>query len=306
MNIIHLKYAIEVSKAGSINKASESLGMAQPNISRAIKDLESDVGITIFDRSAKGMNLTPEGKEFIDNAQKILYQLNELESRYKNGFAGRQKFSVSAPRASYIAEAFARFSVNIDKGSAEISLKETGAFNTLKNVVSSDCKLGIVRYEESAERFFNEIFEEKNLVREDIAEFEYVIVANKESSLAEKEAVYQADLAEKIQITHRDPYAATVSVTEGQKDELGENSNRCIYILDTAAQFELMAENSNTFMWMSPAPKKLLNRYDLIQRSCADGGKKYKDVLVYRKDYKMTELDKLFIELLRASANECL
>ena len=110
MNIIHLKYAIEVAKVGSINKASENLGMAQPNISRAIKDLEADVGIAIFDRSTKGMNLTPEGKEFIAYAQKVLYQLDELENMYKGVAAGRQKFSVSTPRAGYIAEAFSDFS----------------------------------------------------------------------------------------------------------------------------------------------------------------------------------------------------
>ena len=67
--------AIEVAKVGSINKASENLGMAQPNISRALKDLEADVGINIFDRSSKGMNLTPEGKEFIAYAQQIIYHL---------------------------------------------------------------------------------------------------------------------------------------------------------------------------------------------------------------------------------------
>ena len=55
MNILHMKYAVEVARAGSINKAAETLIIAQPNLSRAIKELESDLGITIFDRSAKGM-----------------------------------------------------------------------------------------------------------------------------------------------------------------------------------------------------------------------------------------------------------
>ena len=65
MNILHMKYAVEVAKAGSINKASENLLIAQPNLSRSIKELETDLGISIFDRSAKGMVLTPDGEEFI-------------------------------------------------------------------------------------------------------------------------------------------------------------------------------------------------------------------------------------------------
>ena len=62
MNILHMKYAVEVAKVGSLNKAAESLYVALPNISRSIKELEADLGITVFDRTAKGMVLTPEGE----------------------------------------------------------------------------------------------------------------------------------------------------------------------------------------------------------------------------------------------------
>ena len=53
MNILHMKYAVEIAKVGSINKASEVLLIAQPNFSRSIKELESDLGITIFSRTSK-------------------------------------------------------------------------------------------------------------------------------------------------------------------------------------------------------------------------------------------------------------
>lgn len=75
MNILHMKYAVEIAKVGSINKASETLLMAQPNLSRSIKELEADLGITIFDRTSKGMLLTPEGEEFIGYAKNILPSL---------------------------------------------------------------------------------------------------------------------------------------------------------------------------------------------------------------------------------------
>lgn len=68
MNLLHMKHAIEVAKAGSLSKASEVLLIAAPNISRSIKELENDLGITIFDRTQNGMKLTPEGEEFINFA----------------------------------------------------------------------------------------------------------------------------------------------------------------------------------------------------------------------------------------------
>ena len=94
MNILHMKYAVEVAKAGSINKASETLLIAQPNLSRSIKELESDMGIMIFDRSAKGMFLTPEGEEFIGRAKKILEEIEDVENMYRGG-AVKRKFSVA-------------------------------------------------------------------------------------------------------------------------------------------------------------------------------------------------------------------
>ena len=80
MNLLHLKYAVEVEKTGSINKAAENLYMNQPNLSRAIKELENSIGITIFERSARGMSITAEGEEFLRYAKKIISQVDEIEA----------------------------------------------------------------------------------------------------------------------------------------------------------------------------------------------------------------------------------
>ena len=77
-----MKYAVEVAKAGSLNKAAETLLIAAPNVSRSIKELEADIGISIFERTAKGMELTPEGEEFINYAKGILSQIDEVENFY--------------------------------------------------------------------------------------------------------------------------------------------------------------------------------------------------------------------------------
>ena len=79
-----MKYAVEVARIGSINKAAEELYIAQSNLSRCIKDLEADLGIVIFDRSFRGMVLTPEGEKFIHYAQKVLNQIDDIENMYKN------------------------------------------------------------------------------------------------------------------------------------------------------------------------------------------------------------------------------
>ena len=105
-----MKQALEVAKSGSINKAAEVLLVAAPNISRSIKELESDLGITIFERTQNGMKLTPDGEEFLDFAKSIVGQIDRVENYYKKGHPRKQTFSLSAPRASYVCEAFAEFS----------------------------------------------------------------------------------------------------------------------------------------------------------------------------------------------------
>ena len=181
MNILHLKYAVEIAKIGSINKASESLLIAQPNLSRSIKELEADLGITIFDRSAKGMTLTPEGEEFIGYATEILNQINDVEQMYRNGLPKKQKFSISVPRASYISDAFAKFSVSIDSNPAELFYKETNSYRAIKNILDSDYKLGIIRYAENFDKYFKEMLDEKELSYELVAEFCYVLIMRKDS-----------------------------------------------------------------------------------------------------------------------------
>ena len=101
MNILHLKYAVEVAKAGSLSKAAEALYMNQPNLSRAIKELEASLGITIFGRSAKGVYVTPEGEEFLGYARKILSQIDEVEAIYKRRARAPAVFHLRAARQLY-------------------------------------------------------------------------------------------------------------------------------------------------------------------------------------------------------------
>ncbi|MBQ4050429.1 MAG: LysR family transcriptional regulator [Oscillospiraceae bacterium] len=305
MNILHMKYAVEVAKAGSINKAADILLVAQPNLSRSIKNLEADLGITIFDRSAKGMVLTPEGERFIGYARNILSQIDKVEAMYREGASAVQRFSISGPRASYISDAFARFSATIGTDAAEIFYKETNSMRVISNILTHDYRLGILRYAEMYDRYFKDMLTEKGLVGELITEFRYVLLMRSDSSLASKENLCQADLKNHIEIAHADPFVPNMPAAEVKRTELPDNVERRIFVFERASQFDLLSANPDTFMWVSPAPQKLLDRYGLIQRECVDNTKVYRDVLISRKDYRFTELDRRFIVELERSKMEC-
>ena len=79
MNLQYLKYAVEVANSGAINKAAEKLYMDQSNLSRCIKELESSVGVNIFERSSRGVKISPHGEEFLKYAKNILKQEEQME-----------------------------------------------------------------------------------------------------------------------------------------------------------------------------------------------------------------------------------
>ena len=295
MNLLHMKYAVEVARLGSLNKAAEALLIAQPNISRSIKELEADLGITIFQRTAKGMVLTPDGEEFIDNARDILHRIDKVEQSYRDGSHKKRRFSISVPRACYISAALSEFSKNLGEADVEIYYKETNSKKTVKMLLENEYKLGIIRYSENYDRYYKTMFEEKGLAYELIAEFSYVLIMSRDNPLAEKETITYEDLSSYIESAHADPYVPSLSMSKVFREELPDNIGQRIFVFERASQFELLSENPKTFMWVSPASQKILDRYNLVQRVCEGNKKVYKDVLIYHKGYKLSKLDKEFI-----------
>lgn len=220
MNIMHMKYAYEVAQAGSLSRASETLFVAIPNISRSIKELEADLGITIFDRTAKGMRLTPDGEEFMNYARQILSQIDEVEQLYKGNLARKQQFSISVPRASYIAEAFAEFSKSLTPDGAELFYKETNSSRTIKNILDHDYKLGILRYADTYDVYFKSMLEEKNLCYELVTEFSYRLLMSRHHPLASHSDITFDDLSQYIEVAHADPYVPSLSPFQGRQGRI--------------------------------------------------------------------------------------
>ena len=296
MNIGYLKYVIVVAKAGSLSKAAEELSVAQPNLSRAIKELEKELDIVIFDRKPKGIVLTPDGELLISYGKQIINKIDAVEKEFKDKRKKKAVFSASVPRASYISHAFTQFSKTLsEKERCEVYYKETNALKTITNVVEKDYRLGIIRYASFHDKEVKDLFKNKNLAFELIAEFSYVLVISKNSPLAAQREIHYSDLKKYIEIAHADPYVPSVSLTKIREEELPDTMARRIFVFERASQFEVLSANEETFMWVSRIPTETLQRYNLVCRECADYEKLYRDVLIYSNNYPLTSMDKTFI-----------
>lgn len=297
LNLTHLKYAFEIYKTRSISRAAENLYMGQPNLSRAVKELEKQLGITIFERTPRGMIPTARGEEFLQYIKKVLNEIDEIENIFTPGKMQKQKFSVSVPRSSYISYAFAEFAKHIaPERKAEIFYKETNSMRAINNILKADYKLGIVRYQNVFDAQYKQMLDEKGLDYTLITEFSYVLAMSEKSPLSKKENITPNDLKNLIEIAHGDPYVPSLPITNVRKAELDEDIDKRIFVFERGSQFDLLEKLENTFMWVSPIPNDVLKKYGLVQRKCPFSTKIYKDVLIFKKDYRFSELDKIFID----------
>ena len=135
MNILHLRYAIEVERTRSISKAAENLFMNQSNLSRAIRELEQSLGVTLFQRTSKGMTPTVGGEEFLAHAKGIIAEIDRVEAMYKQDANQAARFGVAIPHSTYIAAAFADFAADLPEGVTRIAFRESGARETVNDLL---------------------------------------------------------------------------------------------------------------------------------------------------------------------------
>ncbi len=299
MNLMHLKYAVEVAATHSISKAAENLYMNQPNLSRAIKELEESLGVQLFNRTSKGITLTRQGEDFIVYAQRILYQINEVEALFREGKGARKKFSISVPRATYICEAFTQFAAGIDRSEAvELFYKETNAVRAIRNIQDSDYNLGIIRYQTQYDQQFRAMLEEKGLEGETVFTFTHVALLSRDDPLAAKSQICYNDLVDYTEVAHADPYVPSLPMSDVQKSEYLDGIDKRIFVFERASQFMLLSHVRHTFMWVSPVEEDVLAQHGLVQIPCVDEQRVYKDVLIYKKNYVFSELDDMFVSAL--------
>ena len=106
MTLQQLKYIVAVAKTGTFSEAAKTLFLSQPSLTKAIKELEKEMGVTIFDRTNKGVSVSKEGEIFLGYARQVLEQAALLEEKYKNHSGGKQEFRVSTQHYSFAVNAF--------------------------------------------------------------------------------------------------------------------------------------------------------------------------------------------------------
>lgn len=294
MNTQLFKYALEIDRTRSITQAAENLFMGQPNLSRAIKELEDSLGFEIFVRTSKGVAPTEKGNEFLMYAKNIILQLENMERISDVETKNLQTLSVSVPRASYISAALTEFIDCLDDSfPIDINYKETNAMQSIADVNDGKHSFAIIRYRMHNESYFRDYLAEKNLLSETIWEFERIILTSSVNRYITNGIIKDSDLERCVQLVHGD---TLVPYHKQYANRSGSDKMRKIRLYERANQFELLTSLPDSYMWTAPVPQSFLEKYSLSMVRADRPGKIYRDVLIYPRDYKFSKLDRLFID----------
>ena len=163
MTLQQLKYVLEVARCGSINEASKNLFISQPSLSNAIKDLEKELHIIIFNRTNKGIIISKEGLEFLGYANQIIEQTSLLEEKYLNKKNRKIKFSISCQHYSFAINAFVELIKEYGYDEYDFSIQETRTAEIIENVKNMTSEIGLLYLNDFNEKVLRHFFKDAKL-----------------------------------------------------------------------------------------------------------------------------------------------
>jgi DNA-binding transcriptional LysR family regulator len=233
-----LRYFIEVASEGSISAAADLLYVAQPTLSAAMKDLEARVGRALFIRSARGVELTVDGVEFLGYARQVVEQVALLEQRYVGRQPSRRLLGVSTQHYSFAVEAFVRMVDGADADEYEFSLRETRTWDIIEDVRTLRSEVGILYRNDFNGKVIAKLLRDAGVAFHPLFVAEPHIFVSRRNPLASRGRATLADLADLPRLTFDQGANNSFYLSEEILSTL--SSKREIRVSDRATIFNLM------------------------------------------------------------------
>ena len=196
MTLQQLKYVTTIANIGSISEAAKRLFVSQPSLTKAIKELEKEMGITIFDRTNKGITVSKEGERFLGYARQVLEQAALLEEQYKSQRGGKKQFSVSTQHYSFAVNAFVELLKGADIDQYDVSLRETQTYEIIDDVAHMKSEIGLLFYNDFNRPVLEKLIHTNELTFTELFTAHPHIFIGKNHPLANKDVVSMDELEE--------------------------------------------------------------------------------------------------------------
>ena len=269
MNLLHLKYALEVEKTRSINKAAENLFIGQPTLSKSIKKLEDDLGFTLFIRTPSGIMPTADGERFLARAHEIMAQAEELEAEYKSMLARPSAYALTLPRCPMAYKVLQSFA---NRTGADIKADFGQLSRAVRNILQNSFDMAVIRYCPKLHPLMTERLEQEGLSWRLLGRGRFMLTFKG---------------AQAPEITG----GKSVHVAYEDSPLPHSEHGRRLLVRDSAALLDLM-NIPGSYTWAVP----LSGEYGLKQADIPQG-EEYADMSICKRSRSITKYDRILLSL---------
>ena len=239
MTLQQLKYAVTVADCGTISAAAEKLFISQPSLTTAIRELESEMGVTIFSRTNRGVIVSREGEEFLGYARQILSQAQLLQERFSGREQGEKRFAVSSQHFNFTVLAFSRLVQNFRGPRYSFHFRETTTYEVLEDVSQLRSEVGILALNEDNERFLRRMFGKLGLEFTELKRVQAELFVSAEHPLAGRRFVTVEDVSPYPCITFEQGEHNGQFFFEGLS-AVAAQSHKTICVRERATEYQLL------------------------------------------------------------------
>jgi DNA-binding transcriptional LysR family regulator len=293
MNIQQMKYVVAVANNGSFREAAKKLFITQPSLSNGIRELEEEIGVTLFTRTNKGALITEEGRIFLEHAEKILTQMALIKNRYQE-VVKSERFSISSQHYDFLGEVMGKVIRQFNGQYKNFRVFETTTLKVIEDVKSFHSELGIIYLNNQNKASIERYLEQANLTYEVVGGFNTHIFLGKDHPLANHKEIRLDELScyPQVRFTQEGSNFAYFS------EDLIENQEQetVIYTNDRGTLMNLLVE-TNAYASGSGVvtgfTKKEIRLIPLAERTTN------KICILYQKNKPISTIGMYFIEAVK-------
>ena len=163
MTFQQILYVLTIEECGSMNKASEKLFIVQPTLSSAVRELENEIGITIFHRTSRGIIPTPEGREFLNDVKNLYKHYGVVMHKYEGEGTYKNKFGVSTQHYSFAVKAFVEMAKQYDMKEFDLVIRETRTKDVIMDVGALRSEVGVLYMSNHNKKALKKLMTEQEL-----------------------------------------------------------------------------------------------------------------------------------------------
>lgn len=241
MTLQQLRYAVAIAKCGSMSRTARQLYVSQPSLSAAIKELETELGITIFERTGRGIRLSSDGADFIRGAVSLLEQADDLKARFgAYSPEAARSFSVSAQHYSFVADAFVEIMRRMPESRYNLTLREGRTLEIIEDVCERKSEIGVLFLSTSNRRPLTRLFASRGLDFSAVKQVEPHVFIRPGHPLSGRDRLSPRDLQDYPYICYEQGEVSPVFFSEELMVE--QHSPQVIYVSDRATMENVIAQ----------------------------------------------------------------